>query len=95
MFQKYYPVFVRPKGHLVLKSTYAAPFQFNPSMLVVNEINVIGSRCGPMEKAVQMIACGKLDPSSLIDAQMSLDQGVEALRRAQEPGTIKVLIDFA
>lgn len=86
---------VRPKGHLVLKSTYAAPFQFNPSMLVVNEINVIGSRCGPMEKAVQMIACGKLDPSSLIDAQMSLDQGVEALRRAQEPGTIKVLIDFA
>lgn len=85
---------VRPRGHLVLKSTYAAPFQFNPSMLVVNEINVVGSRCGPMDKAVEMIASGMLDPSSLIDAKMSLEQGVEALRRAQEPGTLKVLITF-
>ncbi len=85
---------VRPRGHLVLKSTYAAPFQFNPSMLVVNEINVIGSRCGPMDKAVEMIASGLLDPSTLIDAQMPLEQGVEALERAQEPGVLKVLIAF-
>ncbi len=85
---------VRPRGNLVLKSTYAAPFQFNPSMLVVNEINVIGSRCGPMDKAVQMIACGLLDPSTLIDAQMPLEQGVEALNRALEPGVLKVLISF-
>lgn len=85
---------VKPRGHLVLKSTYAAPFQFNPSMLVVNEINVIGSRCGPMDKAVEMIASGMLDPSSLIDVQMPLEQGVEALKRAQEPGVLKVLIAF-
>lgn len=85
---------VRPRGHLVLKSTYAAPFQFNPSMLVVNEINVVGSRCGPMDKAVEMIASGILDPSSLIDAQMPLEQGIEALNRAQESGVLKVLIQF-
>lgn len=85
---------VKPKGHLVLKSTYASPFQFNPSMLVVNEINVIGSRCGPIDKAVQLIASGKLDPSTLIDAQMPLEQGVDALKRAKEPGVLKVLIDF-
>jgi len=85
---------VKPRGHLVLKSTYAAPFEFNPSMLVVNEINVIGSRCGPMDKAVEMLASGKLDPTALIDAQMPLEQGVEALMRAKEPGVLKVLLQF-
>lgn len=86
---------VRPKGHLVLKSTYAAPFEFNPSMLVVNEINVVGSRCGPMEKAVELIASEKIDPSTLIDARVSIEEGVAALRRAEEPGTLKVLVEFA
>ncbi|MCW5823255.1 MAG: alcohol dehydrogenase catalytic domain-containing protein [Cyanobacteria bacterium TGS_CYA1] len=85
---------VRPRGHLVLNSTYAAPFEFNPSMLVVNEINVIGSRCGPMDKAVAQIASGKIDPSTLIDAQMPLEKGVEALAHAQEKGVLKVLIEF-
>lgn len=86
---------VRPRGHLVLKSTYAAPFEFNPSMLVVKEINVIGSRCGPMDKAVEQIASGKIDPSTLIDATMPLEKGVEALKRAQEKGVLKVLLEFA
>jgi threonine dehydrogenase-like Zn-dependent dehydrogenase len=81
-----------PRGTLVLKSTYKAPLEFNPSPLVVNEITLIGSRCGPMDKAVDLMASQTLDPARLVQAEYPLNQGVEAIQRASSPGTLKVLL---
>jgi len=81
-----------PRGTLVLKSTYKAPLEFNPSPLVVNEITLIGSRCGPMDKAVDVMASQALDPARLVQAEYPLNQGVEAIQRAGSPGTLKVLL---
>lgn len=84
----------RPRGTLVLKSTYASGFEFNPAMVVVNEIKIQGSRCGPMDKAVQLLKEGKLDPSTLIDARYSLGKGVEAMEEARASGVLKVVLDM-
>lgn len=85
----------RPQGTLVLKSTYSSGFEFNPAMIVVNEIRVQGSRCGPMDKAVALLASGKLDLRSLIDHRFSLDDGVAALEQAMTRGTLKVLLEIS
>lgn len=81
-----------PRGTLVLKSTYKDPLAFNPSPLVVNEITLVGSRCGPMHKAVTLMATGAIDPSVLVEATYPLDRGVEAVRRAEEKGSMKILL---
>lgn len=85
----------RPQGTLVLKSTYSSGFEFNPAMIVVNEIRVQGSRCGPMDKAVALLASGKLDLRPLIDHRFSLDDGVAAMEQAMTRGTLKVLLDIS
>lgn len=84
---------VLPKGRIILKSTYAQGFDFNPSMLVVNEVEIIGSRCGPMDKAVSLLASDSFDPSTLIDKSYPLSQGVEAMQQAAKKGVLKVLLD--
>lgn len=83
-----------PRGVLVLKSTYKAPLTFNPAPLVVNEITLVGSRCGPMAKAIALLAAGKIDPTALIEATYGLDDGVEAVGRANARGTLKVLLSM-
>jgi len=83
-----------PRGHLVLKSTYAESFSFNPSLLVVNEITLLGSRCGPFAKAIEFLEQGRVDPLGLIDERFSLLEGVAAIHKAQEKGVLKVLLDF-
>lgn len=87
---------VRPAGTIVLKSTYAAPLNgLDASQLVVDEITVVGSRCGPFPPALQLFRSQAVDPLPLISARFSLEQGVEALNRAAERDTLKVLIDVA
>ncbi|MBT3982555.1 MAG: alcohol dehydrogenase catalytic domain-containing protein [Bacteriovoracaceae bacterium] len=83
----------KPKGTIVLKSTYANSFLFNPAMVVINELSLIGSRCGPFEKAVEMLSSGKLNPTPLIDQSFSLTEGTTGLKRAAEKGTLKVLLE--
>ena len=84
----------RPRGNLVLKSTYATGFDFNPAMIVVNELNIIGSRCGPMDKAIALLASGKIDVTKLIDESFPLESGREALEKARSKGVLKILIDI-
>ena len=86
---------VRPRGKIVVKTTIAAeedrqPIDFSP--LVINEIQMIGSRCGPFPDALFGLASDKVDVLSLISRRMKLSDGVEALRVAQQPGVIKVLL---
>ena len=83
---------LRPKGILVLKSTYAGKLSIDASALVVNEITVIGSRCGPFPKALDLLTRGQVDVSSLIERSYPLEQGLAAFNHAQQRGVLKVLL---
>jgi threonine dehydrogenase-like Zn-dependent dehydrogenase len=75
-----------------LKSTYKGDSQVNFSSLVVDEITLIGSRCGPFETALQLMVEGKVNPRPLLEACYSLERGLEAFEQAAQPGVLKVLI---
>ena len=83
---------LRAAGTLLLKSTYAGPATVDLSRLVVDEITLIGSRCGPFPAALERLRRG-LDPRPLIDARYPLAQAVAAFDQAARPGTLKILID--
>lgn len=84
---------VRPRGTLVLKSTFVEQPRVDTSKLVVDEITVVGSRCGPFERALQALADQSIDPRALIEARYPLDEGTAALEHARRPGTLKILLD--
>ena len=81
-----------PRGTLVLKSTFhgAAPVETWP--MVVKELTLIGSRCGPFDKAIALLQSGKVDPLPLITRTYPLEKASEAMALAQKPGTMKVLL---
>ena len=81
-----------PRGTLVLKSTFhgAAPVETWP--IVVKEINVIGSRCGPFAKAIALLRSRKVDPRPLITRRFPLAEAPTAIRFAQQSGVMKVLL---
>jgi threonine dehydrogenase-like Zn-dependent dehydrogenase len=83
---------LRPRGTLVLKSTYHGRVEADLTGLVVDEITLVGSRCGPFPPALRMLERGLVDVRSLISAVYPLAQGVEAFARAAEPGGLKVLL---
>jgi threonine dehydrogenase-like Zn-dependent dehydrogenase len=85
---------VRPTGTMVLKSTFAGDVQVNLSKLVVDEINVLGSRCGPMDAALRLLEQGLIDTKSMISSQFTISQGMEAFEIAKQPGILKVLVSF-
>jgi threonine dehydrogenase-like Zn-dependent dehydrogenase len=85
----------RPRGTLVLKSTFhgAAPVETWP--IVVKEITVVGSRCGPLEKAIALLRSHKVDPTPLITRVFPLAQAESAMRFAQKKNVMKVLLSNA
>ena len=82
----------RPGGTLVLKSTHGAETPFDMTMAVVDEITVVGSRCGPFPPALNLLETGRIDPSQLIDQTFQLHDAVEALEVSQRQGAFKILI---
>lgn len=82
----------RARGTLVLKSTFAADVSINLSKLVVDEITLVGSRCGNYPAGLRTLASGLVQVGNMIDSIYSLDQGLEAISRASQPGVLKVLI---
>jgi len=84
---------VRPRGTIILKSTFAADAGLNLAPLVINEITVVGSRCGPFHDAIRALADGEVDVSALISAEFPLSKGLAALEAARSPRNIKVLLD--
>ncbi len=84
---------LRPRGTLVLKSTYKGEMQVNWSPLVVDEITIIGSRCGPFAPALRLLESGKVDPAALIAARFPLSKALEAFEASREPGMMKVLLE--
>lgn len=84
---------VRPGGTLILKSTFADPLSnFDISQLVVDEITLVGSRCGPFAPALRLLNSGLVQVHPMIHACYSLDQGLAALEHAGRKGVLKVLI---
>ncbi|HSZ57405.1 MAG TPA: alcohol dehydrogenase catalytic domain-containing protein [Tepidisphaeraceae bacterium] len=83
---------VRPRGTVVLKTTAAAGAAVNLAPVVIDEINIIGSRCGPFRQAILALAEKRIDVASLIHRRMKLDQGVEAMDLAGRPGVLKVIL---
>lgn len=84
---------VRPRGTLVLKSTFHGAPAVNTARIVIDEVCVLGSRCGPFAPAARALAAGRVDPRPLIDATYPLGDAVEAFAHAQRAGVLKVLID--
>ncbi|CAG0936335.1 L-iditol 2-dehydrogenase [Thermoflexales bacterium] len=86
---------VRPRGSIVLKSTYQGEaLPVNLTQIVVDEITLIGSRCGPFEPAIQLLANKQVDVESLIQARYPLNAGVTAFERAAQKGMLKVIVEM-
>jgi threonine dehydrogenase-like Zn-dependent dehydrogenase len=83
---------VRPRGTLVLKSTYRGSTEVDLSGLIVDEIRVVGSRCGPFPAALRLLSQGLVDMTPLLEAEYSLDDGLAAFQHAGRPGALKVLV---
>jgi threonine dehydrogenase-like Zn-dependent dehydrogenase len=83
---------IRPRGTLVMKSTYKGELSVNFSSLVVDEVTIVGSRCGPFEPALRLMESGEVDPGSLVAAHFKLEEALDAFERAAQPGTLKVLV---
>lgn len=83
---------VRPRGTIALKSTFAGRQPLNLSSLVVDEVTLIGSRCGPFADAIGALARGEVDVSHLISRRVPLDRAVEAFALAAQPDVLKVLL---
>ncbi len=83
---------VRPRGRIFLKSTYQGDTQVNLSRLVVNEVTLIGSRCGSFEPAIELLVNRQVDPRLMIEAEFPLRDGLAAFRHAAQPGILKVLL---
>ena len=86
---------LRPRGTLVLKSTYAGALTLDASAVVVNELTLVGSRCGPFVPALALLENGRVSVEPLIHARYSLARAVAAFEHAQRPGVLKVLVEVS
>ncbi len=83
---------LRPRGVLVLKSTFHGRTEINAARIVVDEISVIGSRCGRFAPALSLLERNAIDVESLISEEFALKDGARAIQRATERGVLKVLL---
>ena len=84
---------VVPRGTVILKTTVAAKLTVDLAPVVIHEIRVVGSRCGDMQRAIDVLARGEVDPLPLVEARYPLARADEALAHAGRRGALKVLID--
>jgi len=84
----------KPRGVLVLKSTVAASKEFNLAPIVIDEITVLGSRCGQFPAALRLLKSGRVDFSPLISGIYPIDNAIEGFEKNKEKDTLKVLIQM-
>lgn len=84
---------VRPRGTIVLKSTIHGDVPFDAAAIIVNEITLVGSRCGRFEPALELLATGRVDVAPMISRRMTLEDGAAVLDAAAESGVLKVLVE--
>jgi threonine dehydrogenase-like Zn-dependent dehydrogenase len=83
---------VRPRGTVVLKTTIAGEQTLSLAPVVVDEMTIVGSRCGPFDQALEALAAGQVHVQPLISERFDLSEGVTAMARAAEPDVLKVLL---
>lgn len=83
---------VKPKGNVVLKSTIASKENIDLTPAVVNEITLVGSRCGPFRPAINALASGIISVDGLIDSEYPLEKFQEAFNHAKKSDTLKVVL---
>lgn len=84
---------VRPKGTIVLKSTIHGDVPFDSTSLIVNEVTLVGSRCGRFEWAIELLERRAVDVNSMISRRMKLNDGPRVIDAAGEPGVLKVIVE--
>jgi len=85
---------LRPRGTLVMKSTSPTAPTIDAARLAVDELRLVGSRCGPFQLALELLAAGRVNPEPLIDARYALDESMEGIERSRQTGVLKVLLDI-
>lgn len=83
---------IRPRGTLVLKSTFHGQANLNLTPMVVDEVTLVGSRCGPFAKAIALLASGRLNLRPLLSEMMPLEKGVAAIARARDKNVLKIIL---
>jgi threonine dehydrogenase-like Zn-dependent dehydrogenase len=83
---------VRPRGKIVLKSTFHGDARFDSSRVVVDEISIVGSRCGRLAPALDLLASNRVSVDDLISDEFSLENGLTAFEHAGKKGVLKVLL---
>jgi threonine dehydrogenase-like Zn-dependent dehydrogenase len=83
---------VRPRGTIVLKSTYHGKISLNTTEFVIQEISLIGSRCGPFAPAIRLLEGGHIRVDPLIHAHYPLTEGMRAMEKAAQRGILKVML---
>lgn len=86
---------VRPRGMVVLKSTYEGLSAIELTNVAVNEVTVVGSRCGPFPVAIRLLEQGRVDVETIIDGMYTLDEAPQALAHAGQAGVLKILLSPA
>jgi 2-desacetyl-2-hydroxyethyl bacteriochlorophyllide A dehydrogenase len=85
---------LRPRGTVVMKSTCATAATLDAAKLVVDELRLVGSRCGPFQPALELLAAGRVNPEPLVDGHYALEASMEALEHSRQPGVLKILLDI-
>jgi threonine dehydrogenase-like Zn-dependent dehydrogenase len=84
---------VRPRGTIVLKTTVAGTQQLPWAQIVIDEVTIVGSRCGPFDQALRALEAERITVGPLVSRRLDLSRGIEALEAATAPGVLKVLLD--
>jgi len=84
---------VRPRGTIVLKTTVAGTQTLAWAPFVIDEVTLIGSRCGPFDRALEALERGEINVTPLISERYDLGKGIEALERAKAKSVLKVLLN--
>jgi threonine dehydrogenase-like Zn-dependent dehydrogenase len=85
---------LKPRGKLILKSTFQGTTSLEMWRVVVDEISIVGSRCGRFAPALELLASGKIDVESMISEEFPLANGIEAMQKASEKGVMKVVLSM-
>jgi len=84
---------VSPRGTIVLKTTVAGEQTLALAPVVIDEVTILGSRCGPFDRALTALATGEVDVLPMISARYGLADGIAAIEHARTKPVLKVLID--
>lgn len=86
---------VRPRGTIVLKSTHHSSTSFNASLIAINEVTLIGSRCGRFRPALDLLVNGDVDITPFISDELPIEDGLRAFEKACAPSSLKVLLTIS